>query len=207
MKTIRRATLVTTACLAILAGCALPNPFRRPAPIADPATVSAQADAAAIRSLLATLSLLQTDSPAQQAEAVAEARQQAEGDAPVSARLRYAALLAVPGHGATDPVAARRQLSEILARPEWLSPSERVLATLLLQDVNERLILNAEVRRLSDESEGRDRDKVAALAKRVQSESEDNARLKRALDEARRKLEAVTQVERSMLGRVTPPKP
>jgi len=195
------------ACLAIVAGCTLSNPFRRAPTAPDPAQVSAQADAAALRTLVATLALLQTDSPARQAEAVAETKRQAEGDATVAARLRYAALLAVPGHGASDPVAARRQLSEILARPEWLSPSERVLATLLLDDVNDRLILNAEIRRLNDESESRDREKIAALAKRVQSEGEENSRLRRALEEARRKLEAVTQVERSMLGRGTPPKP
>jgi hypothetical protein len=201
----QRALVVT--CLLVLAGCTLSNPFHRAPPVADPAQVSAQADAAAVRTLLATLALLQTDSPARQAEAVAEAKRQADGDAPVGARLRYAALLSVPGHGASDAVAARRQLSEILARPEWLSPSERVLATLLLENVNERLILNAEIRRLNDESESRDREKIATLAKRVQSEGEENSRLKRALEEARRKLEAVTQLERSMLSRGTPPKP
>ena len=37
-----------------------------------------------------------------------------------SNRLRYALALATPGYSGTDPVAAQRQLAELLARPETL---------------------------------------------------------------------------------------
>jgi hypothetical protein len=99
-------------------------------------------------------------------------------------------------------------LSEILARPELLRPLERVVATVLLEQVDDRLVLDAEARRLRQDLANRDKERQAAQpAKRSPSDAEEIARLKRALDEAQRKLEAVTQVERSMLGRGNPPKP
>jgi len=48
---------------------------------------------------------------------------------------------------------------------------------------------------------------VTPTPKRTPSEADEIARLKRALEDAQRKLDAVTEVERSMLGRGTPAKP
>ena len=116
-------------------------------------------------------------------------------------------MLALPGHAGSDPVAARRQLSDLAARPEWLLPSERALAAVLIAEVDERLVLIAENRRLQQEAAARDKDRTAGLGKRLQSELDDNARLRRALEDAQKKLDAVTQVERSITGRENPPKP
>jgi transcriptional/translational regulatory protein YebC/TACO1 len=47
------------------------------------------------------------------------------------------------------------------------------------------------------------RDKLLAVNRRLAAESDENARLRKALDEARAKLEAVTHIERSINDRGT----
>jgi hypothetical protein len=168
--------------------------------------VSADADAA--RQYLDALLELSGANPSRQAEIVQGAKLSAENAPTTLNRLRYALMLAIPGHPATDAVAARRQLSDLLARPELLLPAERALAAVHLAQVEDRLVLAAENRRLQQESTSRDRDRSAAVSRRLQAEIDENARLRRALDEAQRKLEAVTQVERSITERSgQPPKP
>jgi hypothetical protein len=121
-----------------------------------------------------------------------------------SNRLRYALALATPGHSGSDPVAAQRQLSELLARPETLLPVERLLALVQLKEVEQRLILQAENKRMLDDAVHDDsHDKLQAIKSRLASESDENVRLRKALDEARAKLEAVTHIERSINDRGT----
>lgn len=170
--------------------------------------VHAERDADNGRVLIEALALMQVDSASTQAELVAAAKIAVDNEPSVTNRLRYAAYLALPRTPAADPVAARRQLSEILAQPELLRPVERVLAALLLDEVDERLVLQAEAGRLRQDLANREKDRQAATTpKRTPSDAEEIARLKRALEEAQRKLDAVTQIERSMLGRGNPPKP
>ena len=47
------------------------------------------------------------------------------------------------------------------------------------------------------------RDKLQALNRRLTAESDENVKLRKALDEARAKLEAVTHIERSINDRGT----
>ena len=85
-------------------------------------------------------------------------------------------------------------------------PAERALAAIMLASVDDRLVLIAEARRLEQDAAARDRDRAAAQQKRLQAEVDENARLKRALEDAQKKLDAVTEVERSITGRANPPK-
>jgi hypothetical protein len=93
-------------------------------------------------------------------------------------------------------------LSELLARPETLLNVERLLALVELQEVDKRLVLQAENARLRDEASHDDsRDKLQAANRRLAAESDENLRLRKALDEARAKLDAVTHIERSINDR------
>jgi hypothetical protein len=156
-----------------------------------------------IAPLLELMTALPHGDPARQAELFQSAKDAASLAPTTSNRLRYALALAIPGHSGSDPVAAQRQLSELLARPETLLPDERLLALVELQDVDQRLILQAENQRLRDEASHDSRDKLQAANRRLQAESDENARLHKALDEARAKLEAVTHIERSINERGT----
>jgi hypothetical protein len=201
--------LALLGCLAALASCGdLGGSIKPPRDKPEPVVSRPAADAEAARAYVAALGELQSASPAAQAEAFQAARAAAESAPTTLNKLHYALMLALPGHAGSDPVAARRQLSDLVARPELLLPSERALAAVMLGEVDERLVLAAENRRLQQEAAARDKDHAAAaLAKRLQTEQDENARLRRTLEDAQKKLDAVTQVEQSITGRGNPPKP
>jgi hypothetical protein len=193
------------ACMWLAACGTIPSPFSSKPPSAPAARPLAESEAA--RSYIGELAHLQGAPPSEQAELLQAARAAADSAPTTLSRLRYGLMLGMPGHAGADPVAARRQLSDLLARPELLLPSERALASVLLADVSERLVLMAESRRLQDEASSHDKDRMAAVARRLQLEQDESARLRRALDEAQKKLNAITQVEKSISGRGNPPKP
>ncbi len=149
------------------------------------------------------MSSLPQGDPARQAELFQSAKDAADLTPTTSNRLKYALALATPGFSGSDPVAAQRQLAELLARPETLLPAERLLALVQLKEVEQRLILQAENTRMREEASHDSRDKLQAVNKRLAAESDENARLRKALDEARAKLEAVTHIERSINDRGT----
>lgn len=205
-QAMRLALLLPLAALAACGG--IGNPFQKPVhERTEPVINRPSADAEAARDYLTSLQALQSATPAGQAELFESTHLAAENAPTTANRLRYALMLALPGHAAADPVAARRQLSELLARPELLLPAERALAAVLLASVDQQLVLEAANRRLDQDASAREKDRTAAAARRLQAEQDENARLKRALEDAQKKLDAVTEVERSITGRANPPKP
>ena len=163
-----------------------------------------QPDAGAVAPLLEMMSNLPQGDPARQAEVFQQAKDAAELQPTTSNKLRYALALATPGYSGADPVAAQRQLAELLARPETLLPVERLLAAVELKEVEQRLILQAENARMRDTVPNDSHDKLQSINRRLAAESDENAKLRKALDEARAKLEAVTHIEqRSVTERGT----
>jgi hypothetical protein len=195
------------ACALVVASassCGVGGPFSRQ-PAAVPSEPDhAQLDLSPIAPLLEMMSSLPQGDPARQAELFQAAKDAAELTPTTSNKLRYALALATPGHSGSDPVAAQRQLAELLARPETLLPIERLLALVELKEVEQRLILQAENKRVRDDAAHDDaRDKLQAANRRLAAESDENVKLRKALDEARAKLEAVTHIERSINDRGT----
>jgi hypothetical protein len=194
----------TAACLLICgwtSGCSMLG-----SPKAPPATVAErpQQDSSPVAPLLEMMSNLPQGDPARQAEVFQQAKDAADLQPTTSNRLRYALALATPGYSGADPVAAQRQLAELLARPETLLPVERLLATVQLKEVEQRLILQAENARMRDTVPNDSHDKLQAINRRLAAETDENAKLRKALDEARAKLEAVTHIEqRSVTDRGT----
>lgn len=203
------ANVAATALLcASLGACGALGSTKAPAPAAPERP---QLDMSPVAPLLEMMSNLPQGDPARQAEVFQQAKDAAELQPTTSNRLRYALALATPGYNGADAVAAQRQLAELLARPETLLPVERLLASVTLKEVEQRLILQAENARMRDTTPSNDsRDKLAAANRRLASEIDENAKLRKALDEARAKLEAVTHIEqRSVTDRGTgaPQKP
>ncbi|HXC07944.1 MAG TPA: hypothetical protein VNV61_03370 [Steroidobacteraceae bacterium] len=188
-----------------IGGCSLSDMFTRQKPAAPPIEQDRSTpDLSPIAPLLDMMSSLPQGDPARQAETFQAAKDAAELTPTTSNRLRYALALATPGYSGSDPVAAQRQLSELLARPETLLPIERLLALVELKEVEQRLILQAENKRMRDDASHDDsRDKLAAINRRLTAESDENVRLRKALDEARAKLDAITHIERSINDRGT----
>ena len=184
-----------------IGGCGMMGGARAPAPaLAE----RPSPDISPVAPLLEMMSNLPQGDPARQAEIFQQAKDAAELQPTTSNRLRYALALATPGYSGADPVAAQRQLAELLARPETLLPVERMLAAVELKEVEQRLILQAENARMRDTVPNDSHDKVQAINRRLAAETDENAKLRKALDEARAKLEAVTHIEqRSVTERGT----
>jgi hypothetical protein len=192
------------ATLAMLAGCAAGMSTKR-----EPALPSVDrnsTESAVISSYLDVCLKVARGSPAEQAEVLATANNDYNVAATPSRVLRYAMVLSTPGHAGYDPVVSQRLLHEVLANPETLLPAERALAFLQLQQVERQQSLQTDVRRLQAGAERSTNDRIAQLSRRLTTESEENARLKKLLAEAQAKLDAIANIERSSSnGRPTQP--
>jgi hypothetical protein len=204
---------VVLLCLA-LGGCSGVGGLKGDKPVvaAGPSTESIQA--AQLASYITGLQQLVQGSPAEQAEVVAAAHAGYEQAHQGPAALRYGLVLAAPGHPARDLPQAQKVLRETLARPELLNIVERALAVVELQRVDAEQRITAENERLVGEAQ-RERERqrtapsVAGVTKRLQAEQEENSRLRKALDEARAKLDAIVNIEleRSAPNRPTTERP
>jgi hypothetical protein len=116
-------------------------------------------------------------------------------------RLNLALALATPGHPSSNPASAQRMLSELLAAGAALLPEERILAVVHLKEVEQRLVLDAEAQRLQQEAAAATLRRNNQSARRLQDLIEENERLRTELDAAQQKLDAITNIERSIRER------
>jgi hypothetical protein len=190
-------TLVALLIIVLLAGCTQTRDWlqgRRTATPDEPIILGApEADA-----YLQELYRLSTGDAFTQVEIHADAESAATLTPDPSTRLRYALVLATPGHSASDPQAAQSLLRELLSQTEMMTPSEVALATLYLKDVEERLVLSSETRRLRAENAEAQTTEQQAISQRIARVEAENRRLRAELADAEQKLEAVTSIERSI---------
>ena len=147
---------------------------------------------------LAELSELSSDDPALQAEIYADSQAAAQLTPNPSTELRYALVLATPGHPESDPQEAQSMLRELMAQTALLTPAEIALATIYLKSTEELILLNSETRRLRASTDRAERTEAAAINQRLTTVEAENRRLRQALEEAEDKLEAITTIERSI---------
>jgi hypothetical protein len=186
-----------------LAGCGLTDKLGSeplPAPIVAPAQISASG----LRAYLDTMEGLSTADAARQADVFYEVQREYTRAPTTATTLRYAVALATPGHPASSPQEGKRLLETMLATPERMTQEERTFAAVLLHETNARLKLEAENRRLLATLDDRSRSQ-ANSDKRVQAQIDENARLRRALAEAEQKLNAIKEIERSIIERSPSP--
>ncbi|HKD54168.1 MAG TPA: hypothetical protein VKB72_08090, partial [Steroidobacteraceae bacterium] len=163
-----------------------------------PVVSPAAAGSTVLSDYLLLLQKLVQGPPAQQAEIVASAQHDYETAPTPSHTLRLALILATPGHPATNLMRAQGLLRELMANPEMLLPAERALAFLELSQIDDHLTLESENLRLQAEAVRADRERVASANHRLQAELDENARLRKELEEARAKLDAIANIERSL---------
>lgn len=188
-----------------LAGCGGALPLKRSHDPVVPAIDRNSTETQVITAYLDTCLRLARGAPAEQAEILATASNDYSAAPTPSRILRYAMVLSTPGHAGYDPVVAQRLLREVLASPETLLPAERALAFLQLQQVERQQSLSADVKRLQSGTERAINDRIAQLTKRLTTESDENARLKKALADAQAKLDAIANIEGSANKRSTQP--
>jgi hypothetical protein len=195
---------------ALLAGCST-VPERGPEPPPSPAPPSLELIQAAQLARYSTdLQALVHGNRTVQAELMNTARLAYDDAKAGPAALRYGLMLAAPAHPLRDAKLAHHVLQEALARPELLTVAERALGTVEISQVDTELRFVAEIDRLVAElQQERERTRAASanttLNRRLQTEIEESARLRKALDEAKAKLDAITRMERALPDR--PPAP
>jgi len=197
-----RLHFIALAGAATLAGCAggLGGSNIRKTATLPPVDRTA-ASAASLAEELGVLQRLIQGAPAEQAEILAAAKHAYDTAPTPSHELEYALVLATPGHPGFDAPRAEQLLREVLATPETLLPSERAMAVVTMRATERQLALTAENQRLQAEADHDDRERTAALNRKLEAEAEENAKLHKELDEARAKLDAIANIERSLNSR------
>jgi hypothetical protein len=190
-----RGTAVTAVAL-LIAACNGALGQRTPAPAAPVTPVSATS--AVLGEYLTLLQRLITGQPAAQAEIYANAEHDYAVAPTPTHELKLALILGTPGHPATNQPRAQGLLRELMANPEMLLPGERALASLELSQIDDHLTLEAENRRLQTDAAKADHALVANANHRLQTEMDENARLRKELEAARAKLDAIANIERSL---------
>jgi hypothetical protein len=189
-------TAVLIAAVA-LSGCETTSNWlkgRKTAEASDPVLTSGSG----ANEYLTELQQLVGGDPATQAEIYADAESAATLTPGPSTRLRYALVLASPGHSGSNPGEAQTMLRDLLSQPEMLTESETALATIFLNTAESSVVLGTEARRLRAENTRASTTEEAAIAQRIAQVEAENRRLRQSLDDAESKLEAITSIERSI---------
>jgi hypothetical protein len=199
----RSAFMALLVGVALVAGCRSVDDWSGLKKKKETTPIAATDDGQIVAGYLATLDRLGRGGSAEQAEIVASTRSAYLADPSTQKRLRYAFVLSVPGHAASDPAGARALIGEALATPETMLPSERALADLMVRDLDARLALAHENDSLRSGSTSQDDNRIAELNRKLQAETAEKDRLRRELERAEAKLEAIATLE----GGSQPPRP
>lgn len=201
MPFIARVAIVAAGMLAVLAGCTGLSGPTRAAGESAAAQLSAPPPSTPLTTYLESLSRMAPGDPVRQrAELDATFAAAAQPSRTSADTLRYAVALGSAGHAGSNPVEAKRLISELLASPNTLLPVESEFAAAYLREFDARVALYAELGRQREAAEQQLRQVDAAADRRIEALAGENKQLKRALAAAERKLEAVAEMERTLLG-------
>ena len=190
---------VTVVAVALLGGCAQTKSFfsgmsKSPPSSGDAGILGApEADY-----YLTELYNLASGDPATQAEIYADAHSAWQLTPGPQTNLRYALVLATAGHPEADPEQAQSILRELLTQTELMTADEVSLATIHLKSVEQLIVANSEARRLRASTSRAAQTQEAATNQRLAIVEAENRRLRRDLEDAEAKLEAITTIEQSI---------
>jgi len=192
--------IAATLIAAVLSGCTQTQGWLDSVRGKDVAAADEQVllGAPAADDYLAELSDLSSNDPALQAEIFADSQAGDQLTPNPSTKLRYALVLATPGHPESDPQQAQSILRELMAQPALMTSTEVALATIYLKSTEQLILLHSEARRLRATSDRAQRTEAAAINQRLATVEAENRRLRRELEDAEDKLEAITSIERSI---------
>jgi len=196
-STHRVLTIAAVVAALLLSGCETTTNWLKGRKTADP-TDELILDSTDANVYLNEMFELISGYPATQAEIFADAESAATLTPGPSTKLRYALVLATPGHSGSNDAEAQRLLRDILAQTEMMTTAETALATIYLRDVETRMVLNSESRRLRSASTQAATTEDAAISQRMARIEAENRQLRESLAEAEGKLEAITSIERSI---------
>lgn len=198
-----RVLLVPLACA--ICGCATQAPdATAPAPLSTPPAAPVAANLAPY---LDTLGEIAAADPQRQAALLAELQALQVAAPGGRSTLRYALALGAAGREGSDPVEARRLISELVAIPQGLEPTEIRFAETMQREFDARVTLYAKLARQREDLERRVAVAAEANARSLQAASAELSRLRRELAQAETKLQAITEMERELLEQAAPVPP
>jgi hypothetical protein len=136
--------------------------------------------------------------PATQVEIYADTESRSTLTPDPSTNLMFALVLATPGHSEYDPEQAQSMLRELLAQTPLMTPAEVALADIYLKNVEQVIVLRSEARRLRQSTSRAAQTEEQAINQRIATVESENRRLRRELAEAEDKLQAISNIERSI---------
>jgi hypothetical protein len=166
-----------------------------PGPTASDKAVPKSADLSSYFEMLDKLGPGDPERQATELEAIRLAAQQSPTS---SNRLHYAIALGAAGHPESNPIEGRHLISELLAGPHDLRPQEVMLANAYLLEFDARVALYADLARQREESDRKLQAENADSERRYGALNTETQRLRKALADAERKLEAVAEMERNL---------
>ncbi|MGH8288881.1 MAG: hypothetical protein ACREV7_07605 [Steroidobacteraceae bacterium] len=198
----RPALLVWPAALALSAtllasGCASLFPPQPAPPAPKPVIDRKAASSHALANDFAVLDNLMMAAPDQQMAITGTAEEAFQRTPTPSRKLRLALILATPDQAGADLPRAHQMLAELASDPESsLLPGERSLVALQLKQIGDYLTLEQENSTL--QADAARVDQIAGLKRRLDGAAEENVKLKKQLEEARAKLAAIANIEKSL---------
>jgi hypothetical protein len=195
IKRIAIAVVVVT----LLGGCAktksLVSSMGRSSPPSDDAIILGAPDA---EHYLSELYELSAGSPKIQAEILADSKSGATLTPGPQTHLRYALVLATPGHPGFNPEVAQSILRDVLIQQSILTSAEISLATIHLKSVEQMNASSSNARRAMASSSLAATTEEAAISQQLAVAETENQRLRSDLADAEEKLDAITSIERSI---------
>lgn len=181
----------------LASGCSTDFFTQKPSQPAAPVIDHRAASAEALADDFAVLNKLIAAPPAEQMQMVGAAEEELQLAPTPSRKLRLALLLGTPDQAGADLPRAQQMLQELSSDPHSsLLPGERSLVALQLKQIGDYLTLQTENRTL--QADAARADQLAALKRRLDGAAGENAKLKRQLDEAKAKLAAIANIEKSL---------
>ena len=147
---------------------------------------------------LSEIYALSSGTPKNQAEIYADAKSESTLTPGPQTHLRYALVLATPGHAGFSPEMAQTLLRDVLLQESIMTPAEVSLATIHLKSVERQIALSSEARRAMASSSMAATSEEAANRQRSAELEAENRRLREELTATEEKLDAITSIERSI---------
>lgn len=116
-------------------------------------------------------------------------------------QLRIALAMATPGHAHTNLAEADALLTALLLKPQLLLNDEKLLADVHLGLMRARVSAESVARQANDSASRSSARELTASRAQLTLLQNDNSRLRKALEETEKKLQAMTLIERSIRER------
>ena len=188
---------VALGAVLLAGGCADLFPPKAAPPTPQPLIDRKAASSQALADDFAVLDKLILAAPEQQMEITGTAEEDFQKTPTPSRKLRLALILATPQQAGSDLPRAQKMLEELASDSNSsLLPGERSLVALQLKQIGDYLTLEQENRTLKADASRAEQ--IATLKRRLDGAAGENAKLKKQLQEARAKLAAIANIEKSL---------